>query len=152
MSIQALPTDPVVLTDQGRRRLEERLSHAMESLRELAEGLGERDRLPTGEYRRTLAHVEELQAVLDRARSPAEVPDDPSVVELGDEVEVEYDDGEVERHIVVDSFEAALGDDRVSVGSPLGQVLVGSRIGDEVTVEAPAGAYRCVVRGRRRAT
>lgn len=145
-------TDTVILTAEGRRRVEERLSHATASLRELAEDLGDRDGAPSGEYRRTLAQVAELQAVLDRARAPSEVPDDPRIVELGDEVEVEYDDGEVERHIVVDSVEAALGDDRVSVGSPLGQALVGSHVGDQVTVDAPAGPYRCVVRARRRAT
>lgn len=144
-------TDTVVLTAEGRRRLEDRLLQATESLRAMAERLGERDDVPTDEYRRTLAQVEELRGVLDRARPPTEVPDDPSIIEVGDEVVIEYEDGDTERRIVVDPVEAALGDDRVSVASPLGQALVGRRVGDEVTVEAPAGEYRCVIRGRRRA-
>lgn len=145
-------TATVVLTADGRRRLEDRLLHATESLREMAEGLGQRDGAPTDEYRRTLAQVEELRGVLDRARPPAEVPDDPRIVEVGDEVVIEYDDGDTEHHIVVDPVEAALGDDRVSAASPLGRALVGRGVGDEVTVDAPAGRYRCVIRSRRRAT
>lgn len=146
------PGPAIVLTADGRRRLEQRLLHATESLREMAEQLGDRDGAPTEEYRRTLAHVEDLRDVLDRARPPAEVPDDPRIVEVGDEVLVEYDDGEVERHVLVDPVEAALGDGRVSVASPLGQALVGRSVGDAVTVDAPAGQYGGVIRRRRRAS
>lgn len=144
-------TDTIILTEDGRRRLEERLLHATESLRTMAEELGDRDGVPTDDYRRTLAQVDELRTVLERARPPAAVPDDPRIVEIGDEVVVEYDGGDVERHVIVDSVEAALGDGRVSVVSPLGQALVGRGVGDSITVDAPAGEYRCVIRRRRRA-
>ena len=145
-------TATVVLTDEGRRRLETRLLQATEALREMAEQLSDRDGVPTDEYRRTAAQVEELRGVLGRARRPTEVPEDPTIVELGDAVTIEYDDGETERRVVVDPVEAGLGDDRVSAASPLGRALIGRRVGDEVTVDAPAGQYGCVIRERRRAT
>lgn len=145
-------TERVVLTADGRRRLEDRLLLATESLRDMAEQLSERDGIPTDDYRRTLAQVEELRDLLARARPPAEVADDPRIVEIGDEVVIEYDDGDTERRVVVDPVEATLGDDRVSAASPLGQALVGRGVGDDVTVEAPAGQYHCVIRERRRAT
>lgn len=144
-------THTIVLTDDGRRRLEQRLLQATESLRQIAEDFGDGNGDPTDDYRRTLVHVEELRAVLDRARPPAEVPDDPKIVEVGDEVVLQYDDGQTERCIVVDPVEAALSDDRVSVASPLGLAIVGRCVGDEVTVEAPAGRFRCVILRRRRA-
>ena len=150
-SASATSNQPVILTADGRRRLEQRLLQSTEALRVMAEELGHRDHVPSQEYRRTLTQVEELRSVLQRARPPAEVPDDPRIVEIGDEVVVEFDDGDEQRHIIVESIEAALGDDRVSVASPLGQALLGRSVGDEVTVDAPAGEYRCVIRRRRRA-
>lgn len=81
---------------------------------------------------------------------PADVRDDPCIVETGDEVVVEYDAGGVQRHAIVESVAAALGDARVSVTSPLGQALLGRSSGDAVTVDAPAGQYRCVIRRRPR--
>lgn len=145
-------TATVVLTDEGRRRLEIRLLQATETLREMAEQLADGDGASTDEYRRTAAQVEDLRGVLERARPPAEVPDDPTIIEIGDEVTIEFEDGDTEQHIVVDPVEAGLDDARVSAASPLGRALIGRRVGDEVTVDAPAGQYRCVIRGRRRAT
>lgn len=149
--VNTTSTHTIVLTDDGRRRLEERLLQATEALRQIVEGFGD-DGDPTAEHQRALDHVEELRAVLGRARRPTDVPDDPRIVEVGDEVEIEHEDGETERCIVVDPVEAAFSDDRVSVASPLGQALVGRSVGDRVTVSAPVGQFRCLIRARRRAT
>ena len=40
--------------------------------------------------------------------------------------------------------------ERVSSLSPLGQALLGRRIGDEVDVPAPGGHYRCVIKSATR--
>jgi transcription elongation factor GreA len=140
---------PLVLTTSGRRRLEERLLQATAALRELADQTGGDQ---AAEHHRLQQQVEELEALLARAQAPTDVPDDPRIVEVGDEVLIEYDDGELERHVVVAPVEAALSEDRVSVASPLGRALVGRAVGDRVTVDAPAGAYTCTIRERQRAS
>lgn len=89
---------------------------------------------------------------MDAAVSPAEVRDDPSIVELGDEVEVTHEDGEQERYVLVLPIEIAADRGHVSVESPLGRALLGCRVGDQVAVVAPGGTYEVTIVGRRRSS
>jgi transcription elongation factor GreA len=75
--------------------------------------------------------------------------------ELGDEVAVEFANGYTPLFLMVSPIEPPLDDLNISVESPLGQALVGRRVGDQVEVEAPDGRYRCRIlttgrTGRRR--
>jgi transcription elongation factor GreA len=72
------------------------------------------------------------------------------VVELGDEVTVEFTAGETERFLLTDPVEAPLDQLRISVESPLAQALLGRRVGEQVEVQAPAGPYRCRILATRR--
>jgi transcription elongation GreA/GreB family factor len=72
------------------------------------------------------------------------------VVELGDEVTVEFDAGETERFLLVDPVEAPLDQLRISVESPLARALLGRPVGEEVEVRAPGGRYRCRILATRR--
>jgi transcription elongation factor GreA len=74
-----------------------------------------------------------------------DVPDDPTIVELGDAVTIRLDDGTEETYFVVDAAEAPVDDERISEYSPLGRALLGRRVGEMVDVEVPSGSYRCLI-------
>ena len=95
-----------------------------------------------------LAH---LNGVLAQAITTEELPpEEVGVVELGDEVTVEFTAGESERFLVVDPVEAPLDQVRISVQSPLARALLGRRVGEQVEVQAPGGRYRCRILATRR--
>ena len=136
------PEAPVVLTPEGQRRLAVRAAWlATELVPRLAHN---QDGWASGEYERAVNELAHLTRILGQARTTHELPpEDPDIVELGDEVMVEFAAGDTERFLVVDPIEAPLGDLRISVESPLAQALIGRRVGDQVEVDAPAGRYRC---------
>ena len=70
-------------------------------------------------------------------------PENPGIVELGDEVAVEFANDYTQRFLVVSPIEAPLDDLNISVESPLGQALIGRRVGDQVEIDAPDGRFRC---------
>jgi transcription elongation GreA/GreB family factor len=146
------PTNPSVLTAAGRRDLQQRLDRTLEQLTHLSERMraGERGPEEMAEHRQLVTQVEELTAILQGAADVGSVDEDPSIVELGDEVDVEMPDGEVDTWALVHAVEANHAAGRMSVASPLGRALLGARPGDRVAVEAPAGTYECTVRARRR--
>lgn len=147
-----LESETPVLTAAGREQLEARLDRALEALAVLAERMSHGDISDTDreEHRWLLRTVEELTAVLHNARGIGEIDEDPTIVELGDEVVIEFDDGTVDTYALVHPVEINPAEARISVASPLGDALLGAHAGDRVTVHAPSGAYECVIRERRR--
>jgi len=81
------------------------------------------------ELERTLAEVE----VVPESTAPA------TEVELGAHVVIRDGDGEQEEYVIVDHFEADPRRGRLSQTSPVGQALMGRRVGDTVSVQTPAG-------------
>jgi len=152
MSASSARPDVMVLTSDGRQHLNERRDRALEALAQVAERLkaGQAGEEDLAERQRLLGQVEECNRVLARAADVAAVDEDPTIVEVGDEVVVEDDEGGVETFALVHPAEANADDGRISAASPLGRALLGARPGDRVVVDAPAGAYPCVVRTRRR--
>ena len=132
----------VVLTSEGQRRLAVRAAWlATELVPRLAH---HQAGWASGEYERAVSELARLTRILGQARTTDELPpEDPGIVEFGDEVVVEFAAGDAERFLVVDPIEAPLDDVRISVESPLGQALVGRRVGEQVEVNAPAGRLRC---------
>lgn len=143
---------PRVLTAAGRRDVQQRLERAQEALAKLDERMKSGERTPEdiAEHERLTSQIEQLTAILEQSADVAEVDEDPTIVEIGDEVDIEDEDGEVETYALVDPAEANASEGRVSVESPLGQALLGARPGDKVVVQAPGGSYTCIVRDRRR--
>ena len=86
--------------------------------------------------------IHELESLL----SSVEIVEVPTVVTeavLGVRIRVENLDFNQERvYILVTEQEAHLEEEYLSVQSPLGRSLLGSKIGDMVTFEAPAGKRR----------
>ncbi len=150
--MQTTSPGPVVLTRSGRTKLSKQLLEAAERQRRMAEEAGLQGRAPEHDsYRDLLTQVTRLQALLDRAVSPAVVQDDPTIVELGDVVTLAYDDGSIDRVTLTNPMEATAAEQNVSIGSPMGRALDGRRVGDVVTVLAPSGPYTCRIVKRRRA-
>jgi transcription elongation GreA/GreB family factor len=107
------------------------------------------------EYRQAVAELALLTSTLQRAITTDQLPPERhGVVELGDEVVVEFPSGYSQQFVVVNPIEAPLDDLRISVESPLARALVGRRVGQQVDVDAPAGRYRCriVATGRHQPT
>jgi transcription elongation factor GreA len=134
-------------TRDGRRWLETRADHlrsvVVPELQVLLDG---GDHSVADEHERLLRELEALEDLIERSMIVDDQPDDPAVVELGETVTIALEDGSFERYRLVDPMESAvLGGSRVPADSPLGTALLGRRVGDEIEVDAPGGAYRCRV-------
>ncbi len=148
-------SDPVVLTSRGVSWLRERLDHVLAELAEVSRvdvPGSQRSSDDQALMRRLVVEVDDLTRALAHAVVVVDVDEDPSIVELGDEVDVEFDDGSTDTFVIVHPLEAPMDDASISVDSPLARALLGARPGDRVEVVAPAGAYACVIRARRRAS
>lgn len=141
------PADRPFLTEEGRLLLEEKIRDRERVIEELRAAVQDPDRSTEtiDSYHRATQEVEELRAFLDTAGTVEDVPDDPTVVALGDVVTISLDDGTEETYIVVHATEAAVEDERISAHSPLGRALLGGRVGTTVEVEVPSGSYRCTI-------
>jgi len=153
VAMPALPRhDVLVLSSLGRRQLIERLTRTQQALSQLTDrvkaGQGGAEELT--ERQRLLAQVGELNRVLEHAADIGAIEEDPTIVEVGDEVIVQSDHGDIETYAIVHPAEVNADDGRISAASPLGRALLGARPGDRVVIDAPAGTYACVVRERRR--
>ena len=143
----------VVLTAEGRRRLEARLQVATAELEELNERLqrGEAGSQALDDRARVADRVSSLQQTLRSAVDVHAVDEDPTILELGDEVDLEYDDGERESVVLVHPVEVDATHGHVSIDSPLARALLGQKVGNRVQVQAPGGTYDVEILDRRRA-
>ncbi len=64
----------------------------------------------------------------------------PGIVELGDTILIENQDGKIEQFILVGSAESNPTEGKISNESPVGKALLGKKTGDVVKVKIPAGA------------
>jgi regulator of nucleoside diphosphate kinase len=95
---------------------------------------------------RDLAHVEQLDAELDRAQivPPREVP--PDVVTMHSRVALrDLDTGAESELTLVFPHEANVDDGKVSVLAPLGTAVLGYRTGDLIEWNVPGGTRRLQV-------
>ena len=82
------------------------------------------------ELRQTLAHVK----VID--------PDADGTAGIGAYVRLRMPSGASMRYQLVGHAEADPGEGRISIGSPVGEAILGRRNGDVVDVDAPGGTQR----------
>lgn len=81
--------------------------------------------------------IDELEDLLARA-TILKNPSKKGVVDLGCKVTVSHD-GDVVTFILVGDYEADPQKRKISHDSPLGQALIGKKVGDQVEFEAPVG-------------
>ncbi len=144
----------IFLTAEGLAKLNEELEHLISVRRpEVAEKIQQakelRSSVSSPEYEEAKdeqGFVEGRILEIDRIIKSAKIihHDDINVdfVEVGNEVRVQLQDGSEEHYTIVGSAEANPSEWRISNESPMGQALLGKRVGDDVEVEAPAGQLK----------
>jgi transcription elongation factor GreA len=83
----------------------------------------------------------ELERLLASAKVIEEDQSKADYVRMGRHIKIVGADGEEETYYLVGSSEADPRKGLISNESPIGRALIGKRVGDEVTVVAPAGAF-----------
>ncbi len=92
------------------------------------------------EQEKTEARIAEIEHVLKNAETIAS-PKKKDVVELGNTVELKNKDG-TKKFTVVGSVEANPLEGKISNESPIGQVLMGKKVGEEVEIKTPTATNK----------
>jgi transcription elongation factor GreA len=141
----------VWLTQAGKTRLEEELSDLRTRRRpelhtRIQEATESGDISDNSEYEELKdewasleARIYELEQTLERAEV-IQREDGKETIGLGSKVTLRSDDGEEETWILVSPQEANTLDGTISTQSPVGQALIGCRVGDSATVRTPSGS------------
>ncbi len=154
-----MPDKPVLLTYNGLKDLEEELQHLkVVERKEIAEKIKEAraqgDLSENAEYdaaKEEQAAMETRIVVIEKILRNAQVIDEEEVdlttINIGCKVrlfDLEFDE-EVD-YAIVGSTEADPLNYKISNESPVGQALIGSKVGDTVEVETPHGNVKFEVR------
>src|SRR5579884_2834679 len=143
----------VYLTPEGKQRFTAELHELLtvrrheveEQIRRAKEFADTVDNAEYDEAKAQQAFVEGRIQELERMLASAKVIEEPAnnvdYVRLGSHIKVLSPEGDEERYYLVGSQEADPRRGQVSNESPIGRALIGKRVGDEVTVVAPAGAF-----------
>lgn len=117
------------------------------SVKAIEEALGHGDLSENAEYEAAKEHqgqlemrIRELENKLSRAEVLALPSTADGTVVFGSTVVVEdLDSGEKKRFRIVGEPEADLKNNKISITSPVARSLIGKKVGDDVSVEVPAG-------------
>jgi transcription elongation factor GreA len=141
---QKLQDELEYLRTAKRQEVAERLHEAMEGgeLIENAEYEAAKNEQAFVEGR-----IQELEIILAAAHliDESAAHQDPTLVQVGDTVVIEDEDGSTEEYTIVGAAEADPRAGKISNESPLGKALLNHHPGDEVTVDAPGGAFKVKV-------
>lgn len=89
------------------------------------------------------ARIKELEFKLEHCTIAEETSKD--VVNVGSQVTITYDDGEVEEYKIVGSLEADPFDNKISNESPIGKAIIGHKKGEVVEVVSPNGNFSVTI-------
>ena len=146
---------PIKVTDEGLKKLQDELEHLKTVGRtEIAEKIkvarGYGDLSENSEYddakneqAKIEARIADLEAMLSNVEIIKDIKGATKSVVVGVKVTV-YDEefDEEDEYYVVGSTEADPSINKISDESPVGRALMGHKVGDIVTVEAPAGEIK----------
>jgi transcription elongation factor GreA len=146
----------ILITKEGLDKLQSELEHLISVRRQDVASKIKRAREMGGtennaEYedaKNDQAFVEGRILMLENIVNNANViesPALPGVVEIGDKVLIQNQDGKIEQFTIVGSAEASPVDGKISNESPVGKALLGKKIGDEVQVTTPAGVLKLLL-------
>lgn len=89
------------------------------------------------------ARIVEIEAMLKNVEIIEDIKGKAKTVVIGVKVKVlDIEYGDEDEYRVVGSTEADSREGKISDESPMGKALLGKKIGDEVTVEAPGGEFK----------
>lgn len=155
---ESAPPRKRYITRAGAERLHQELLHLLNEERpkvtaEVSAAAAQGDRSENAEYiygKKRLREIDRrirfLQKRLDTATVvvPSEQTD-TSRVYFGATVTLEDEDGRTMTYQIVGADEIDAKGGRISVDSPVGRVLLGKRVGDEVTIHRPKGEVEWTV-------
>lgn len=153
----------VILTPAGLQRIEDELrqlqtvrrQEVAENIRQ-AKDLGdvaENPEYETAKMEQAFleGRISELKNILKSAVVIEEEDVRTDVVSIGSIVKVkDLDEKEEWEFTMVGSYEADPEEDRISNESPIGEALIGAKVGETVTAKVPAGVLRYKVLGIRK--
>jgi transcription elongation factor GreA len=128
------------LKTEGRREIAERLKHTA-SFGDLTENFAYQQAKEDQELlEMRIAELESIlgDAVIITKRKGKKIVDVGSVVTI-------LFDGEEQKFQIVEPEEADPTEGKISFKSPLGQAILGKRVGDDTIVEAPSGKIKCKI-------
>ena len=146
---------PIILTESGRKRLMDELERLRTVRRpEIAERIQQSKELEStannaewDEAKNQQAFVEgriiELEALIQIASVIQ--PEHTGTVGIGSTVTLQTSDGGRETYTIVGSVEANAVEGKISNESPVGQALLGKRVGQQIEVKVPAGNQRLTI-------
>lgn len=144
---------PVYVTQQGKADLEDELEHlrnverprVIERLHEVKNGADWMENTEQMMFEDELnfvdRRIQELEDMLANARM-IEPDMDRNVVNIGDTVVIQDEEGEQETYRIIGVAEADPSKGLISNESPMGRALLQRHVGDEVIVQAPAGSMK----------
>jgi len=136
-AIQKIQEELAQLESRERPRVAERIKHAR-AFGDLSENY--EYHAAKEEQGFLEARIRELRAVLSRAQVVDSGSMEEGVAGLGSRVTVMHKDfDEEEVYTIVTMLDADPTENRISEQSPIGEALMGSRVGDTVEYKAPAG-------------
>jgi transcription elongation factor GreA len=146
----------VLITKEGLAKLQSELEHLLSVRRqEIADKIkraremgGTDNNAEYEDAKNEQAFVEGRILMLENTVKNATVIESavlPGVVEMGNKVLIQNQDGKIEQFTIVGSAEASPVEGKISNESPVGKALLGKKIGDEVEVKTPAGLLKLLI-------
>lgn len=147
---------PVYVTENGKRELEIELEQLrdverqriIDHLHEVKSGGDWMENTEVMLFEDELAFVDrrikDLEDMLANAKL-IEDDEDPTVVNIGDTVVLQNEEGGLETFRIVGVAESDPSKGLISNESPLGQALLEQKVGETVTVNAPAGSLSFII-------
>ena len=156
-----MPRKQTYLTPEGLKHLQGKLDHLKSVRRQevavrihkASETGGTVDNAEYDEAKNEQAFIEggirELEQTLSNAIVPTVSTGGADVVEFGSSVTVVTTDDAKRRYKLVGSAEANPLDGKISNESPVGQAILGRKVGDQVEVETPSGGMKLTIKAIR---
>jgi transcription elongation factor GreA len=148
---------PSYLTPEGQKQLQEELAHLKTVRRQevatrihkAIETGGTVDNAEYDEAKNAQSFAEgrirHLEDILSKAVVAANRDPKIEAVQFGSSVTVKTGDGAKKRYKLVGSAEAAPLEGKISNESPVGQALLGRKVGDEIEVETPSRVMKLTI-------
>ncbi len=150
-------TQPTYLTRDGLAKLQEELEFTRTARRQevadriqIASRSGTVDNAEYDEAKKEQAFIEgrilDLERIINKSTIIEDVAEDSDVVNVGSKVTVLHQArGKKMKYFIVGSPEADPSQGKISNLSPIGQALIGAKVGQVAQVQAPAGAINLEV-------
>ena len=146
----------IIITKDGLSKLEAELEHLISVRREEVANAIKRAREMGGtennaEYedaKNDQAFVEGKILTLENIIKNADIIEAPAhsgIVEIGDKVLIQNQDGKIDQFTIVGSTESNPAEGKISNESPIGRALLGKKVGDKIEVDTPAGKIKLMI-------